>query len=153
MENTVEILRNILSEYQAEHDGIQSQIEPLIKKQEYLKEKIVNYQRVLSLETGGGAGDSKDTINTGSAIVHRNRSSFPSAAAAIRYLIGKSGNEFTVSDIQKEFEANCPDLNFSRNSFHTIVKGMIAKGRAQQLRPGGGSSPATYTKIVQGRLI
>ncbi len=153
MNDTVETLSNILTEYKSERLSIQTHIDPLIKKIRVLDEKISHYQKLIALEGGDSNAEPIIKIDHRVPLMVRTSSKPPTISSTVKSFIEKQDGEYTIKDIEALFVQRFPGKTWTRNNFHTVVNKMIDEGTVKLIRKGAGKYPACYLNIKQGSLL
>ncbi|MFC1523971.1 hypothetical protein ACFL6N_04190 [Thermodesulfobacteriota bacterium] len=151
MNNTINTLKRILEENQADFNKLQDKIDSLLEQKKILEEKIGHYQSLISLE--GGEVNVQKSHDQAQLPMKRTRRRPPQTAMSVlRRLIKKNENNFTVAEIRDQFEESYPKMKYSRHSFHNIVSEGIADGRIQLVEQGKGKTPSLYRNVRQRKL-
>jgi len=153
MNETLEILKKLLSEEQNILNVLMEELRPLLEKRKVLEEKIAGYHRLISLEDDKGS-NAKDIIHENKRLKSvMERTKFPSGMSAIRHIVDTFEEAYTINEVKERFEARIPHMDFSRHSFHNVISKRIEEGTTKELQKGLGKSPSVFRNIRQKTLL
>ena len=153
MGNTLEALNDMLNKERTKHNVVLAKIQPLMDEQRITEEKIKHYERLISLESdeehiSSPKGDRMQTMKQTTFDFSKiRRSQFPSAKSAMRYLISRIETEYDVNYVDEIFIEKFPNLNFSKHSFHQIMKERVKNGKTMVASKGVGRATSRYLNI------
>lgn len=148
--NTVTTLKELLANEEAEYEKLLKKIEPLLKEQKIYEDKISAFRKLISSYENPVLEEDKG--KTGLRRVRVKVKGGTTTASAIRSIVGKYENDFTVNDVRPVFKENFPELNFSRYSFHNVMKERVESGESKVVEQGEGITPSRFRNIVQKEL-
>jgi hypothetical protein len=151
MDNPQKTFEDILASEEKNYAEILSKIDSLLKERDLLEDRISSLKKLISSYSGSGTEEIKTQGQRPTLLLRRTR--FPSAASAIKSLIDRQTDEYTVQVIQGLFEREFPNLSFSRNSFHVVVNKMVEEGLVKIIEKGVGTNPSRYRNMRQPSIL